>query len=213
MIGAMPSLKRPPLMRDPEGSADMVPLTVEQYHRMIETGVLQEGAPIELIDGFLVRKDRSKAGEDPMTVGNEHSWVIDCLMDLAPAIARAGGRVRVQQPVTLSTGEPEPDVSIVRGPGEQYRTRHPAAADVTCVVEVSDSSLPYDRTTKQRIYADHAIPQYVIVNLVERVIEDHHDPKPGTGRYDRREVLARGQELRLSVGAGSVEIPVEALLP
>jgi hypothetical protein len=62
-----------------KSSAAVVPLTVEQYHEMIRRGILTEGAPIELIDGFLVLKDRSKRGEDPMTVGSEHRWAIQKL--------------------------------------------------------------------------------------------------------------------------------------
>src|SRR5687768_5094446 len=94
--------------------AQVVPLTVQQYHRMIETGILPEGEPIELLDGLLVRKDRSRTGEDPMTVNPDHSGAVDRLNALNPKLGRLGCYMRIQQPVTLPpNNEPEPDVAIV----------------------------------------------------------------------------------------------------
>ena len=67
----------------------MVLPSVEQYDRMIDAGILPEGAPIELLDGMLVLKDRSKAGDDIMTVGGEHVWAVKVVARLA---LRAPGR-------------------------------------------------------------------------------------------------------------------------
>jgi len=59
-----------------------MPLTVEQYHRMLETGILRDGDPYELLDGFLVRKDRSATGTDPMTIGPDHTGGVELLGEL-----------------------------------------------------------------------------------------------------------------------------------
>src|SRR6266700_1135398 len=80
----------------------MVGLTLDQYVRMIDARILPEGEPIELLDGFLVRKDRSKAGEDPMTVGFDHVWAVQNLITtLAALCAQHGCHVRLQQPIAL----------------------------------------------------------------------------------------------------------------
>ena len=155
-----------------QARAAVVPLTVEQYHEMIRRGIIAEGSHIELVDGMLVLKDRSKRGEDPMTVGTEHRWAVEGLRDLNERVRAWGMHVASQQPITIPTmHEPEPDATFVEGRREDYLSRTPAASEVLCVCEVSDSSLDYDRTTKQRLYATAGIPQYLIVNLVDRVIE------------------------------------------
>src|SRR5207244_2269680 len=106
-----------------EPPAQFVPLTLEQYHKMIETGILISGDPIELLDGLLVPKDRSKAGEDPMSVGEEHAFDVDELGALNRLLP-AGCYIRIQQPVQLPpNSEPEPDGSIVRGAPSDYRHR------------------------------------------------------------------------------------------
>src|SRR5215204_7677140 len=90
--------------------ATLMPLTVEQYHRMLQTGILQDGDPYELLDGYLVRKDRSAAGKDPMTIGPDHTGGVGLLGELQNDLKRFGCHMRLQQPVTiLPDSEPEPD--------------------------------------------------------------------------------------------------------
>ena len=198
-----------------QSRAALVPLTVEQYHEMIRRGILPESTRAELVDGFLVLKDRSKRGEDPMVVGSEHRWAVQKLQELDSRVRGWNMHVASQQPVTLPPiHEPEPDASFVVGPLDDYRARTPTAADVLCVCEVADSSLDYDRRTKQRLYATARIPLYVIVNLVERVIELHADPDPSNGRYARRQIVAPGQVLEIELRPGQVlAIPAADLLP
>ena len=197
--------------------ATLFPLDVRRYHRMIELGILPEGEPFELLDGCLVRKDRSATGEDPMTVGLGHAWVIGELGDLAPRLRRLGCHMRVQLPITLPLlNEPEPDGAVVLGSKNAYRERHPGPADVTCVIEVADSSLARDRTTKLRIYAAAGIPMYVIVNLIDRVIEVYSEPigKGRNARYGRQETLSSRQTLSVPAARGrKLPIQVRRLLP
>jgi Uma2 family endonuclease len=195
--------------------AQVVPLSVDQYHRMIQTGILPEGEPIELLDGFLVRKDRSKHGGDPMTVGHERAWVIQSLNRLLPSLVLAGYDLRVQLPVTLPPdNEPEPDGAIVRGTFNDYRTRHPGPSDIACIIEVADSSLQHDRTTKLRIYADAGIPQYLIINLVDRQVESHLLPQISSGSYGDVRTLPKGEQVTIVLANDqSIAIPVADLLP
>lgn len=198
-----------------EGKAMVVPLTVEQYHRMIETGIQEEGAPIELLDGFLVRKDRSAAGEDPRTIGHHHAWALEQLDELLSDVRNLGARLRIQQPITLwPDNEPEPDAVIAIGGRHTFRDRHPGPRDISCVIEVSDSSLGRDRTTKQRIYAEHGIKQYVIINLIDGLIEEYLDPMAGAGHYGQMNPLHRGSLVRFRVSDEvGLDVPVASLLP
>jgi Uma2 family endonuclease len=198
-----------------QARAAIVPLTVEQYHEMIRRGIIPERSQIELVDGFLVLKDRSKRGEDPMSISPEHRWVVQKLQRLDVLVQPWEMHVASQQPVTLPTmHEPEPDVSFVSGLLDDYRARTPSASDVLCVCEVSDSSLEYDRTTKQRLYATAGIPRYVIANLVDGVIELYTEPDPSTGRYARRQDLGAGERLEMELAPGRVlTVPAAELLP
>ena len=192
-------------------------LDVDRYHRMIELGILLDGEPFELLDGCLVRKDRSSSGEDPKTVGHGHAWVIGELGNLTLRLRRLGCYMQVQLPVTLAPlDEPEPDGAVVVGSNDDYRDRHPVAADLTCVMEVADSSLQHDRTTKLRIYAAAAIPMYLIINLVDRVIEVCTEPmgKGRRARYGRQETFSGRQKLLLPARRGRwLRVPIASLLP
>jgi Uma2 family endonuclease len=135
--------------------------TVDDYHRMIEEGTLEEGAPFELLDGQVVRKLRNATGEDPITVGDDHRVAVLRLGKLDRKFEKLGCHVTTQQPLALPPfDEPEPDGAIVRGTIDDYTNRKPGPADVLCVIEVADASLRRDRGYKQRIYADSGIPVY-----------------------------------------------------
>src|SRR5438105_12065286 len=146
-------------------------LTVDKYHEWIASGAIEEGAPYELLHGQLVHKIRSIAGEDPTTVGPPHATAITRLGDLSARFKRCGCHIRLQSPVPMPPfDEPEPDAAIVRGTNDDYVEHHPGAADVFCVIEVADASLPRDRGYKQQIYANAGIRTYIIINLADRVI-------------------------------------------
>ena len=91
----------------------------------------------------------------------------------------------------LEFSEPEPDFAVV--PPGDYDLDHPSEAYL--IVEVSESSLAFDRGKKLRLYASCAVPEYWIVNLPERCIEVYTGPSPGA--YARVERYERGQSIRL----------------
>ena len=198
------------LLLEQDSPAEIVPLTVEQYQRMLETGILAEGEPIELLDGLLVPKDR---GEE-MTIKPLHRLVVSRLMRLAPRLEALGCHLQLQSPITIEPShEPEPDGLVVRGGIEDYVDRHPGPEDVTCLIEVAESSLERDRTTKQRIYATAGVEQYVILNLVDLRTEVYEDPRPAAGRYGSMQLLGREDVLALRIPGGArLEIPVGQLL-
>jgi Uma2 family endonuclease len=145
--------------------------TLAQYHKMIEMGWLTDGEPYELLEGHLVHK---------MSRGTPHDSTIDALEGELLRLLPPGLFIRSQRAVTLTESEPEPDIAVVPGPRNRYRTSHPVAADCRLLVEVSDSSLLIDRHDKGRIYARENIPVYWVVNVVDKVIEVYAQPSGPT---------------------------------
>jgi Uma2 family endonuclease len=157
------------------------PLTVDQFHEMIRTGILGEDDPVELLDGYLVQT----MPKNPL-----HSYLTEALREVLAPMLPEGFFAQSQEPVTLPTSEPEPDVTAVRGKRIQFIKRHPAANDIALLVEVSDKSLRRDRDSKKRIYARAGINPYRIVNLVDRQIEVYSQPSVDSGDYVERTVYA-----------------------
>jgi Uma2 family endonuclease len=155
-----------------------------EYERLIDLGVFQPGDPIELIGGELMVAEPQRAPH------------YTSIQKTARVLERAFGpswNVRTQGPMGLDEeSEPEPDVAVVPGRPEDYGSAHPSRADL--VVEVSESSLVFDRGHKGSVYARAGISDYWIVNLVDRVLEVYRDPAPDAAApfgaaYARREVL------------------------
>jgi hypothetical protein len=195
------------------GRAILQPWTVDLYHRAMAEGWLVETSAFELLEGFIVRKDRAKAGEDPVTIGDRHRLAVQRLVKLALLSEPLGCTLQIQQPVQLPPeNEPEPDASVMRGSDDDYRDGPPGAADVTCVIEVADNSLPRDLGIKLRAYARAGIPQYVVVDLLHDVVVDHRGPEGD--RYARVTSLRAGETVHLSAPGGQgVSVAVDRLLP
>lgn len=193
----------------------IVPITVDQYQLMLDTGILQDGDPIELIDGLLVRKDRSARGENLMTHNPRHALLVSRLQRLLASFCESAGLyLRIQLPVTLShINSPEPDIAVVRGTEEGYSDRHPGPADLPLVIEVSDSSVGTDRSTKQRLYATAGVPQYWLVNLPESQVEVYEQPDSTIGKYSQQTILKPSQTIAWNLSPTQrLEINVSDLL-
>jgi hypothetical protein len=195
-----------------EGRAIVYPWTVDLYHRAIAEGWLEESPAFELLDGFIVRKDRARAGEDLVTVGDRHRLAVQRLVKLAARFEPLGHTLQMQQPVQLPpTNEPEPDGSVIRGVDDDYRNGPPGADSVTCVIEVADHSLPRDLGVKLQMYARARIAQYVVVDLVHDVVLDHR--RPSGDAYQEVASLRAGDSVELRAGEHAVSVPVSHLLP
>lgn len=150
--------------------------TVEEYYRLGDTGVLAPDARVELLDGLIY---------DMLPTGPFHSSVETRLLPFF--FAAAGGRwlVRVQSPVHLDDGsEPIPDFALVKPRTDHYKEGHPQPPDVFLLVEIAQSSLPFDRKAKLVAYARAGVAEYWIVNLKARSVEVHREASP-TGEYGR----------------------------
>ncbi len=159
--------------------------TVEQYHQMIDCGVLAEDAPVELLSGCLVQK---------MTKNPPHRLCTRLVREALDAIVPNGWYVETQEPITLSDSEPEPDLAIIQGNPRDYPDRHPTATEVALIIEVADSTLERDRTIKQMIYAAAGIPEYWIINVRDRQIEIHRSPLQNKEnyRYQQKLIVTQG---------------------
>jgi Uma2 family endonuclease len=162
-------------------------LSVEQYHEMIRTGILTEDDPVELLDGWLVPK---------MPKNRPHSIATQRTRQALEQAIPTGWYVEAQEPVTLSRSESEPDAAVVRGSPERYPDAPPRPEDVGLVVEVANSTLHRDRTTKKRLYAEAGIPVFWIVNLLDRQVEVYRSGR--RSRLPPAGVLPRGR--RCTIG-------------
>ena len=161
-----------------------------EYERLIDLGVFQPGDPIELIGGELLVAEPQ---------GAPHYTAIRKTARVLERTFGPSWDVRTQGPMGLDEeSEPEPDVAVVPGALEDYRSAHPSRAAL--VVEVSESSLVFDRDHKGSVYARAGILDYWIVNLLDRVLEVYHEPAPDAAApfgasYARREVLDPSAEV------------------
>jgi Uma2 family endonuclease len=137
-----------------------------EYDRLIEKGVFGTEDRIELLGGALVVREPQ---------GSPHAMGIRMAEEALRRVFAAGWDVRGQLPVALDDdSEPEPDISVVPGSFRDYRHGHPPRA--VLIVEVAESSLSLDRALKGSLYARARVPEYWIVNLVDRALEVHRDP-------------------------------------
>jgi hypothetical protein len=163
------------------------PLSVAQYHAMIEAGILTEDDAIELLEGLLVRK---------MSKNPPHHVVTFLVRQALQSLIPVGWYVDSQEPITTPDSEPEPDVSMIRGAITDSLARHPEPHEVGLVVEVADATLRRDRTTKKRIYARAGIAIYWLVNLIDLQIIVYTDPAPSaTPDYRHQRTYRRGDTI------------------
>jgi Uma2 family endonuclease len=171
------------------------PLRRVEYDRLVALGTF-DGEHIELMAGELRRMS---------PIGPPHTSTVDRLTELLVLALVGRARVRVQGSFAAGElSEPEPDFCVL--PLGDYDAAHPEVAHL--IIEVAESSLSYDRGQKAQLYAQCGVPEYWIVNLVERV-EVHR--LPGTTGYAQVSVQAKGTHLRL-LAFPDVELAVDHFL-
>lgn len=166
--------------------------TVGDYHRMTEVGILTEDDRVELIDGEIV---------EMTAVGGRH---VACVNRLTALLVRAVGEeaiVSVQNPVQLAEHqEPEPDLAVIQA--RNYGGDLPQGRDVVLLIEVSDTTLSYDRGRKLPLYARAEIPEAWLIDLQGEAIERHTNPVGASYRVTVR--VGRGEEVASLVVSGLV---------
>lgn len=161
---------------------------VDDYHAMVEAGVLREDDRVELIRGEVV---------EMVPIGSPHvacvarlnRWLVQCAGDRAI--------VSVQGPVRLSrVSEPQPDLVLLKARSDFYESALPAPQDVLLAIEVADTSLHYDREVKVPLYAESGIPELWIVDLAGRGVEVYS--KPEANRYGTLLRVAQDEALQVA---------------
>ena len=176
-------------------------LDVGAYYKMAEAGILTQDDHVELIGGEIF---------DMAPIGSTHAGKTNRLIRLfARAAADGLALVSVQGPLGLDAyNEPQPDVMLLKPSEDDYQSRHPGAADVLLLVELSETSLAYDRGIKLALYARFGVPEVWIVDLPGAAIEVYREP---TGdAYVRKQRLTSGSLAPVLVPG--VTIDVGALL-
>jgi Uma2 family endonuclease len=175
--------------------------TVSEYHRMAEAGILGEDDRVELVGGELV---------EMTPIGSRH---LACVVALNHLLVEASERrwfVSVQNPVRLSErDEPQPDLSLLRGMPDPAAPAPPGPEDVLVTIEVSDTTLSYDRNVKLPMYARARIPEAWIVDLTGRKVEVRLDP--ASDGYRASKTFGPG-EVIVSSTAGGISLPVDEVL-
>jgi Uma2 family endonuclease len=137
-------------------------LTVDEYHRMGQAGVFAPDARVELIEGEVI---------DMAPIGTRHASAVKRLNALFSATVQGRAIVAVQDPLRLSdASEPEPDLMLLRPRADFYAQAHPGPADVLLLIEVSDSTVAYDRGVKLDLYAKHGVTEVWIIDLDNNVV-------------------------------------------
>jgi Uma2 family endonuclease len=181
--------------------------SVDEYHRMIQTGILTEDDAVELLEGWIVPK---------MPRNPPHDGTIQIATEVLRQRLPSGWQVRVQSALTTGDSEPEPDLAIVRGDTRTYLSRHPGPQDTALVVEVADSSLNRDRQDKGRLYARASIVCYWIINLVDEQVEVYtapSGPDANPGYRQRQDYDVQSAVPLMIDGQDRGPVPVRDLLP
>lgn len=143
-------------------------LTVAEYHRLGEMAIFDEDFRVELIEGDLIAMP---------PIGERHAGKTRQLNRLFSARVGAAALVDVQNPVALDQhSEPQPDLALLKPRSDFYESGHPQPEDVLLLLEISDSTLRYDRDIKVPLYAKAGIPEVWLLDLPGQRLEVYRRP-------------------------------------
>jgi Uma2 family endonuclease len=170
--------------------------SVEEYHRMAKHGLLDETDRVELIEGEMI---------DMAPIGSKHAFIVNRMSQAFSSSVGGQCLVSTQNPVRLGDrSEPQPDIALLRS--GNYMEALPTSADVLLVVEVSDTTVAYDRDVKLGLYARYGIPEVWLLDVNARELTVYREPAEGQYRLIRKPtaaeavspVLVPGVALRLA---------------
>jgi Uma2 family endonuclease len=175
---------------------------VDEYHRMLATGIIAADERVELIAGQVM----------PMSAKNPpHAATTLCASDYLKRLLAEVALVRVQDPIQLSQySEPEPDIAIVRIDPRKYIDHHPTSQEVFLLVEVADTTLEADRRQKAPLYAQAGITEYWILDVNKFQVYVFREPSGGT--YKQEFILGENATLSL-IAFPEMEVEISQLFP
>ena len=161
------------------------PISVDEYYRMAEAGVLEEDARVELLDGEIV---------EMTPIGRLHASTVSRVQHLFARQLQDSAIVWVQNPLRIGVfAEPVPDIALLKQRADFYSSGHPRPSDTLLVVEVADSSLRHDRKRKIPLYARAGILEVWLVDLPGEGTWIHRGPV-GDG-YESVRLATRGETI------------------
>ena len=176
--------------------------TVEEYHRMVDTGILAPDERVELLEGQIVLMDAKKPLLSAIT-----QWTADYLKTLLAGVAD----IRIHEPIHLNfCSEPEPDIAVVQLDSRNYFDYHPRPEEVFLVIEVADSTLKFDCKNKAALYAKAGIADYWVVDVSQQQVFVFRDP--GTKTYQQEAIWDKNVVLTL-VAFSNIPIVIERFFP
>jgi Uma2 family endonuclease len=153
-------------------------LTVHDFHRMGEVGILPVEGRLELIEGEIIAM---------APIGSRHAAIVKQLNTLFVRAAGTRSIVSVQDPIILGEhSEPEPDLALIQPRDDFYALALPRADEVLLIVEVADTTLRYDREIKIPLYARHGLPEVWLIDVEGRTLTVFERPADGRYRNERR---------------------------
>jgi Uma2 family endonuclease len=176
--------------------------TVGEYYKMAEAGVLRENERVELIEGEIIVMS-PQGPKHASSSSRATEWFI---LNFTGRFA-----VRAQMPIHLDdSSEPEPDIVLALPDENYYSDHHPTPKEILLVMEVSDSTLEFDRVRKSHTYAKAGIRQYCVLNLKTRELEDYR--APGKDGYRSKQTYTAGESFTLAAFP-KISVKVAELLP
>ena len=143
-------------------------ITVDEYYRMGEAGLIAPDERVELIEGEII---------DMAPIGSDHASFVNQLNALLAQAVSGKAILSVQNPIRLNNrSEPEPDFAILKFRDDYYRKQHPTPADTLLIVEVSNTSERYDREIKLPLYARHAVPEVWVISIEQKNLSIYRSP-------------------------------------
>lgn len=166
--------------------------TRARYDAMVASGILTKDDHVELLNGEVYQK---------MPKGPKHTARIKALIARLTALLGSRALIGCQDPVALNEfSEPEPDVSVLKPRDDFYESGHPEPKDVLFLVEVSDSTLDYDRDLKVPLYAACDIPEVWLVDVNARTLSVYQ--QPSGNQYAQVQVYHPGDAVPLHAFPG-----------
>jgi len=172
-------------------------ISVEEYHKMGEYGILKESDRVELIRGQIIQMS---------PIGSKHAACIDKILSvLRVKLSDEREIIRIQSPIQMKEfTEPEPDITILKPAKDFYAEAHPTPKDILLIIEVADTSYSYDKKVKSELYASAGIPSYCIVNIETQEIELFH--QPAEKLYKNIQIFLPGDIVEFKILGISVEV-------
>jgi Uma2 family endonuclease len=184
------------------GSPTLYEMSVEKYHQLIEAGIFSKTDKVELIEGRIVEMSPK---------GVRHTAAMRRINKIFSKLFSEKAVICIQDPILLNDkSEPEPDLVLAQLPDVRYMLHHPKPEDIYLVMEVSDSTIDYDRKELAPWLAHNGVLQFCLLNIRGRELEDYREP--GVDGYRAKRTYSEEESFSLTAFP-EVVIMVSDLLP